>query len=495
MSSHIRRVRWNTRERALTSDLNDASALLHRALVEALRRVESGDAAQSGVLGGFTASADGATMNITIAPGLALLRQTAPTYLDSDWTWVESASVQSIDLTALADPAQPRWVAIELEPAEAVELSTARDIWVPANSTFLSQNVVKLSGSSPQLIATPGAAQATPVLPAGTPGRIPLAYVRLGAAATSIAVTDVVACRPLLVEPLRGDAMVQGGGVEVDTVGSDNVRLIATQGTFRNGLDFEISTRTLADHVLTTGASSSGIYPPANQGPVYLYAVPATLLYPAGYDAHLGPREFRVSGAGAGHFTGGVSASYRNCVVIASDIAPTVRSISGAPSSGDFDITIATFGAATVPRNQTVYLGAVTHGGGVNGLNSQGVRGDAVYPASFDLLLNTMASPASLWRDLGGNPLLPTTATQVHCTIRLRVDSGESASIEVEDVVGGMVRDALAVDALVSASLRAHTAWFAPAGTTGNVTFTVGGTALEQVVRVLGYRDAVLALR
>ena len=363
MSSHIRRLQANTRERILSTDWNNATALHHRALIEGEAALLQGDADVFGVVKGLTVTATGVDTRVTVAPGVALRSGAAATTYDSATQWVELRTATAVDLSGLVDPANPRWAVIEIVEASAVEISEARDIFDPVTGTFSTASVTKVTGSSPTLSARAGTAAANPVFPAGAAGVIPLAYVYLGAATVAVGATDIVMCRPMLrsenAETFAGvgGRPVWGGGVSVAAAGTDIV-LRSAGGRFLNHrMNWSIAPGDGTAAFAVTAPGYDGAAAPVADDVVYFYACPAP--YPSGYDSSLAPREHRPGTTALTRYQGLVAADVHNAIIVASVVEPQVDTPLGNPTAGNFTVTCAPFAAAaTIDRTTAVYLGA-----------------------------------------------------------------------------------------------------------------------------------------
>lgn len=446
MASQIRRLLINTRERITSTDLNDAHALQHRALIEALGWVagESG----MGVLGGLEISSAGG-LSVSVAAGLALQSGVAPTTYDSAIQWLELATAQVVDLSSYVDATNPRWVCVEIAAADAVELSTSRDVWQPASGTFVSASVDKVRGSDPVITVTAGAAAAVPIFPAGVAGRVPLGYAYLPAAAASITNSEIVGCRPVArpLSSLTGTSSLvhaRGGGVSVPADGL-SIRFSQCYGQFgAYNVPFSIGTTSATTMTLAAGGMDGAAFP-GSDDVLYFYATSPP--YPAGYDTSLVFREFVPGTPGA--FTAAMfpnlvptAGRIRNCIVVASTSEPTVDSVSGfAQGGGSFSVTSAPWGSGSVSaglRTNSVYLGAAFFDFSASGLVNQSVRGDAVTPRVVDSASHanprTRLHNATTWiangsdinvwnsslSDAGGtadNVHLPITAAEVEVSI------------------------------------------------------------------------------
>lgn len=528
MSSDIRRIVWNTRERALSTDLNDASALQHRALIEGLAAGEYGDTQQLGVMRGLTVSVPGGSLSVSVAAGLAMRLGSAPTTYDSAIEWVELRSAQSVDLSSYVDGANPRWVCIEIANTDAVETSSSRDVWNPATGTFSSSSLDKVRGSAPAITVTAGTAAATPQLPAGVAGRIPLAYVYIPAGAATLTAGDVVHCRPIMKAGGHRDTFrssvrsVEGGGVSVASLGT-TVALRQCTGVFDlHHVPFGVgvgsgSTTSLA---VPAGGYDGGSVP-ATDAPVYFYAIPAP--YPAGYDASLAPREFRPEASAATRFPALVTADLSGCLVVASTTAPNTGTLQGAPTAGNFSITAAPWGgSAVVARSRGVYLGAASWDLGTLQFQVQTDRGGGRVlltgeKPSLDLrpggTLLVAPLAVNLWGVAGTDAaLLPATAHEVEANMRVQgAGTHQTFTYEFRDEVNNntpsntVIREETARFAPLPAQVETNVPLKLMLTATGEFTIQVlsatgsgGGGGAEftaLVIRPVAYFDSVLRRR
>jgi hypothetical protein len=429
MASHIRRIVSNTRERILSTDANNATALHHRALVEASAAILLGDASIFGVIRGLTVSTSGGVLTVTVAPGLALRSGTAATTYDSATQWIELRSSQTLDLAANVDGANPRWVVIEIAEASAVESSEARDIFDPLTGTFSSSSITKVSGSSPTLTARAGTAAAAPVFPAGIAGVIPLGYVYLTAAAASINVSDIVMCRPMLrsenAETFAGAGgrSVWGGGVSVSAAGVDVVLRSAGGAFLNHRMAWSAAPADGTTTMTVTAAGCDGAAFPVADDVVYFYACPPP--YPAGYDASLAPREHRPGATALTRYQGLVCADLHNAVVVASTVEPQIDTTLGNPTAGNFAVTCAPFAtgaAVNIERTTSMYLGAVSWDQSATDYLVQDVRGSIVTPADETTTTNIATGGLAvynIWGVGGTLTLFPVTALHVHMQVSL----------------------------------------------------------------------------
>lgn len=448
MASDIRRIVFNTRERLTSTDFNDMTALQHRALIESLAAVSHGETAQFGVIRGLQVNVVPATLTVTVSPGIALRSGTAPTSYDSDIEWIELPEAEVIDLSSYVHGVNPRWVVIEIADADVVELNTSRDVFQPATGTFASSAVDKVRGSEPVISVTAGTAAATPYFPAGTAGRIPLAYVYIPALAASLSSTGTILCRPIMVPgnmALYQDTarQVEGGGIYVGATPSAAVSVCECRGYIGDSvLPFQIGRITEtsalnAAHTITA-ADFDGAALPAADGPVYFYAIRPP--YPSGYDSNLSDREC-VMGVGAELVISALGKiSFKNCVVIASEAEPNLASRAGAPTSGSFTVNAAPWASApvTVSRLQSVYLGAASFNQASAVFHPQFKHGEvlsflmdgAVTPGNMPSTpihdgTSFSTGTINLWDDgFAARAKMPVTARRVEC--RILVSTGTS---------------------------------------------------------------------
>ena len=300
MSNDARRVIYNTRERAESDDLNNTTDLLLRQAINNLAFTNAPDAFTGlnlyGVVAGLVVGSTGLSLTVVIDLGLAV-KYDAPAadVYDSKYRLIEVTTPITVDVSSYVNGINPRWVVIEIEPGSAVESMSLRDIYNPATAMFVPQSVPKVRKSEPLVSITAGVAAPTPIMPAGTAGRIPLAYVYLGAGALAVNPDTIVGCRPLLT-PRLGEAAANltGGGFEVAT---DAISVVtASCGMqFRPALFptvISLDSTVLSADLDAVGSNmwATGSAYPATTAPIYLYLMSAP--YPAGYDANLVGREF-----------------------------------------------------------------------------------------------------------------------------------------------------------------------------------------------------------
>jgi len=398
MSSQVRRLIENTRERLISSDINDIQALAHRAMIEMGAALLIGDlfgaaTPASGVLGGFLVDTNNpVSMLLSVSPGIALLYQSpTPSTLDSEFVWLEMIAAASLDLTAdvPGGAGETAWIVVEVAPADVLELSDLRDIWNPALSTFSPVNVSKLRGSAPLLRTRSGTATTgTALLPAGVTGYIPLAYVLLAFGDTTIVDAAVVRCRPLLdaqkhatqqtVIEAGQSSFVTGGGLSTsDPFATGNAVEIHDCRAILNGIPARCSGGLNLDSRTYETGQTFGADVDSVSTPVYVYMIAPP--FPTGYDP-LAPRELAFllweknilsTGGGGGNAMSalGVEDGYaRNCLTMISTTGPEGivgdhRNTRGPHPDTDTGLVIATgtpWGAAATTVD-SVYVGACSH--------------------------------------------------------------------------------------------------------------------------------------
>ena len=300
MASNNRRIVYNTRERLLSTDLNDTTALLHAKSTDELVALVTGDkfgsgAPASGVLSGGIVTANGLNLQVSVTPLLALKVGSAATSFDSDYLKIESAAPATIDLSPFVDAGQPRWVAIEVAPGDVAEVVSSRDIFQPALGTFIPTNVDKVRRPEPVFSVNAGTPSGAPQFPTGNPDQLPLAYVYLAASATQVEVLDVILCRPIYQALTQPEAWLQGRG------GLDAVE--QTPGFQFSINDFSYRPPSAPEQVLRSWSGDAKLFGsdpnfplgesfPATGRDERVYVYIATPPYPSGYDNDIVGREY-----------------------------------------------------------------------------------------------------------------------------------------------------------------------------------------------------------
>lgn len=371
MPSNIRRIDYNTRERILSADANDATTLMHAAMVQTLAALcQKDDPASTidrgGVVSGLVTTSAGG-LNVAVSAGIALKKQSPPTSLDPIWAWIQLLASETVDLAPSVDGGNPRWVCLEIEAGNTVEASSTRDIWQPATGTFTTASIPKRTGPDPAIVVNEGTPAAVPTLPSGSANRIPLAYVYLAAAAGSVAATDIVLCRPIMTAQNTNQVEgYYGGGLDVLTRGATSVEIRKAVARNAVGITYQVPHGTTIDAATGTntfwlnGQTSST----ANNRPVYAYFGGAP--YPSGYDADIRneAREVYTTGTRIPSLVPG------GAFVFFSSTAPTAEGFG--PSASSADPTWGGTGGATY------YLGQVAQDQALGGFLAQRTSRDGL---------------------------------------------------------------------------------------------------------------------
>lgn len=425
-------MQWNTRERALSNDLNKQARLVSRGITETATAIVSGTLRKAGIFGaGFLVTPMAGTMKSTISPGTALFVDGVSVYPDSTVQWVESTAIREV--THEASDASTRFDVVEMRPGTMTVSTEPRDEFNPVTGTFVVTNMVKEVTSYPEFQVRKGTPSATPSIPAGVAGWMPLAYVRVVGNAVSVVATDVVYCRPILdaadglgyVDPttVRYASRVRGGGLAA--AGGNTTATVATAlsgrfpGAFHN---FRADPSTEAK--MSTLVIDGGVLPAASCA-LYFYAVPPP--YPAGYSTSLAPRELwtptvdLLYGSNAGFTNAG---RQEGCIIVPSENAPTLTTQAGAPATGgtaSINHTFFAAGASSSDRANWVYIGAVSYDQGLNTFNAQTYIGGRVstilkpgkdYFAALPIAVDTAYN---MWTEPTGTTVVrwPTTARNI----------------------------------------------------------------------------------
>lgn len=392
-------VKFNSRERALSTDQNRQAILTRRAIAEAMAALATGTQRQSGCFGAsFVVAPQAGTMKCSITPGLALLYDSTAVFPYSTMAWLESSVLREVTLDA--GDVNPRYDVVEMRAGSATTLTQPRDEFNPLTGSFSVVNMAKEVASTPEFQVRKGTPAVLPSIPAGTSGWMPLAYVLVPSGALSLLVNNVVHCRPILdAQPGRGwtdptltryASNIKGGGLAVAGAPTNAITVsTTTTGRFAgHHHDFRIEPGAEAGFgsLVWDGGGA-----PAVSGAMYFYAIPAP--YPAGYDASMASREFWtpdatvVYGAGSGF---GDAALQEGCIIIASFTPPVLTHESGHPAAGFGSINHSFFSSAPslLNRSTWVYLGSASYNASVLYCEFQSCTGSTVatYPSpSFDL--------------------------------------------------------------------------------------------------------------
>lgn len=368
--TNIDRLKFNTRERLISSDLNLDTQLVHRAIQEAVAYMLSGTTRESGVFGdSYLVTPMVGTMKCAIGPGLGVMVDTTQAYPESQSVWMESRAVREVT----HDPggAGSRYDVIEVRPATQVSINVPRDQFDPLTGTFSAVSVDKQVESYPEFRIVKGAEALTPNLPAGSAGWMPLAYIFVPVGAVALDPQDVIYCRPLLAPKQVQESGwsspsqdvyptdVKGGGLTAPGAGVVATLNTSVSGRFRNH-NFKFNVAALSSFTLSPLTHDGGVLPAAGTN-LYFYAVPAP--YPAGYDASVAPREFwspKQVYANQGGFEN--PTRQNGCIVVTSATkVPSSTHPSGAPSGAAMSISHPFFsaGASSIDMSNVVYLGSV----------------------------------------------------------------------------------------------------------------------------------------
>jgi hypothetical protein len=520
MTSNIDQTQWNTRERAVSSDLNRNNRLLHRAISEALSFIASGATKRTGCFGdSFIATPQAGTMKTTIGTGLALVADSSQTYPDSTAVWIESREIREV--THDAADAQTRFDVIEMRAGQLVSSTQARDVFDPVTGAFSVQNLTKEIKAYPEFRITKGTPALVPAVPAGSSGWIPLAYVRVPGGAVSLTATDVIYCRPILAAqdpagawvtptPTRHATRVRGGGVA-----AAGAALVATLANDMSGrfpgyyMDFRLAA-TSELRVTTLTWDGTGL--PAADGAVYFYAVPP--MYPAGYDSHLAGREFWTPDVVNAYSTsGGFYSSTRQegCIVVASATPPADLGHPAGYASGNGTFAHSLFSTAnsSSARSSWVYIGAASFELAGNQLVTQkhanGLTATQRKPGKSFFADLPIAGPTqyNLWTEVTGNPVVrwPTTAREIQMHVHAEGNNNSWLRFEGFDDLGDDGGDAGILtnvfNNISGAAAMLGTMVRATLDTSGRYTIRLAShTACTSAKLVANcYRDAVLDRR
>lgn len=509
-------VQWNSRERALSSDLNRQAALNARALAEAMAALSTGTLKQSGCFGSsFIVAPQGGTMKCSIAPGIALLYDSTIVHPASTMKWIESAVLREVTLDA--GDGNPRYDVVEMRSGIATTVTSPRDQFNPLTGTFTVINMAKETASYPEFQVRKGTAAVVPTIPAGTGGWMPLAYVLVPAAAVTLLANNVIHCRPILdAQPGRGwtdpaltryATSVKGGGINVVA----GVAALASDVTGRfpgAHSDFRIEATNLMDFgtMVWDGGGAPGV-----SGAMYFYAVPAP--YPAGYDSSMAPRELWTPDKDAMY--GNTSGFYdhdkqEGCIIVASFTAPLLDRASGAAAgSGTINNTFFSVAASVLDRSKWVYLGSASYDHTAVVLGTQTAAGPEIatdrktgYNFLADMPIGADALHGMLTEVTTNIVRWPTTARRIQAQIVATLDAAGFILANIKDDFSGAStpwgwhRCAIANTSgspIVATDTRQVTLNAAGQLTLGAGTLHVTATTAHVVGR--SYTDTVLALR
>jgi hypothetical protein len=236
----------NARERPLSSDINDAQALLGRFFADALQWMTStnnstGSAVRSGVFGGLGVTANGSNVNVSagmLGQYSAALSPT-PGVLDSTFRIGRLGSTQSI---AMPSPGTTTYYVIEAQMSSVTTATESRDVLDSGTGIFaatLVPKIVEKQVTFQLVVGTAGGA-----IPAPTGGDwVPIAVVRRPGGGGSVVQSDIFDVRPFWdgtgENSLNRDRSSIGMFAQVvttsGTVGVLPVTLGTTQAGYYNG--------------------------------------------------------------------------------------------------------------------------------------------------------------------------------------------------------------------------------------------------------------------
>lgn len=304
---------------------------------------------RSGVMFGYAATATGLTTNVTISAGVAL-KVIDTTHART----LRMVAAGVVSLAASQDAVNPRWVAIELNATTGALVTT---------------------------LGTPGVAAAI-TFPAGVANRIPLCYVYLPATGTNIAQTDLVDCRPLLMDhrhmndslsPQLATCSVGGVSASTTTVASFE----SVHGTWAEGLPFRMAAFTADLSAVSgywaTGETYAGLAGDDAWVKVFIMRAP----YPVGYDSDVArtARTFYHTGT---RIRGGVSGQVRGGIVIVTEAVNPTYNHAGTPAAA-LTSNEAVWNGVT--STEGVYLGSLSYLNGIGWVLST-IVGDTTYFAT-----------------------------------------------------------------------------------------------------------------
>lgn len=370
MSGFDRRLVWNTRERLLSDDMNNSVNLLETKGTDEICAAMSRDRFRSGtpvsgIMSGGKVTANGSTLDVFISPMIGWKYGTPATTYDSAYLKVETATELVQNLSGQVDGAADRWVCIEVSPGEIAEVSEQRDIFNPTLGTFIPQNVDVVYEPAPVVTVNVGVPSANPVLPPGTPGTIPLAYVYLQAGTSSIDDDDIVMCRPLFNVTTPDFNQYGVGGLDVDNVGTTLVKPVACSYKFGlQGRSTTVIPRECNCNLpsLPNWATFETFVPNVDYTPVYAYA--ALPPYPSGYDQDVANNRELVTSPTFSRIPSMVDNPVGNGLLVWSTTEPVIGLAGIGPrSGGDFEINDPTWGDGQIKGEGNFYVGCVSNWG------------------------------------------------------------------------------------------------------------------------------------
>jgi hypothetical protein len=364
VSGQHSRYQFLLRQRLTANGLNaqaDYTARLSYAALQALVAADGQHA--SGVLDGLLCTVQAGTLNVAVGGGLALLYDAGLGLPDATHRWIEVP--HSAPITVTLDPGDvlARWDLIEIEPQQIDGPPEVLDFYDPSLGAAVPFAAAPVKVCSPLVTVTKGTPSASAQFPAGTAGRIPLAYVYVPAGAVALAEIDIAYCRPIrkprafTLTPTTIDLphrwQIEGGGLQVSVAGLE-ARLVNEMSGHFPGASTPFSlTKNQVCRLSVTNHDGGGL--PGSSSQVYAYAIPWP--FPAGSDPTLAPREFYLRNPSR-LTSGGYAVGQTGCMIVWSAIAPEVTMQGAASAGGNGSFNHPNIGVFTVPYEDMVYVGS-----------------------------------------------------------------------------------------------------------------------------------------
>lgn len=520
-ANHTRRIKI-TRQRLTTNDENAAKAYQDKMALDLARALCGDDGNRSGILTGCGVSVVGATMDVSVQPGLGLYYDSTSGAPDSVYRLIEVPSAITITLDA-ADP-QPRWDLIEIQPNSVNGTAETVDFWDPVLGTFIASPASPLQVASPTVQFVKGTPSATPKFPTPTAGFIPLAYQFVPGGAVALLQDDVLHCRPILrptgdfldpqpyVLPYKPPKHCTGGGLFA--IGGTTTPVLVNQ---MEGY-FELShTKFMLPRPTQVGVEF-GIFDggglPVADTQLFFYAVPVPIPLPPGDPNRLAPREFfTVNFNNVSFGAGGYKNGMQGCIYVYSQIGPT-EDQQGAPIGGGIASFTGhpVFGNFTSDRSTWYYIGACMYDFGTVEVVKQTIYGDRVCPvrktgkAISGFMPIGGATPFTITTEVAGDPSMSlpahafdlvmrightTGAAVAETKVAFYDDGGDAALLGSSRRTCGLVEPGTLALTLSSAE------FVVTPDNSGNITVDYADTSgiPDVVLRVESYRDKILAMR
>jgi hypothetical protein len=329
------RITIATRERPLSSDINNIEAMGARTLADILRYAlnakrtdESIEAVRNVVAGGLVVTPAGS--DVSISPGVLLLdsNSLAPTPGTYDSTYRVGIQRTAVTLTT-ASPGSETFYLIEARPTDVALATVSRDILDPGTGQFVPTLIPKVTETRVTFQIIAGGANA----PAPSGGDwVPIAILRRPSGGGAVLTTDIYDIRPLPRPALPGQTVRLKR--QIQTVAGANTLSLSCEFTGFHGervfRSFSPIDPTAARYL------SPGTVLPAG-GRAYLY-----LAGWAGSGYQLTPRQ----SAGAGFSMGGI--------LVLSTVPPTREGTNSAPVG-----LPAPFGVVAAPAGTAYYVGTL----------------------------------------------------------------------------------------------------------------------------------------